>query len=186
MYKRQNNKENYLVHEPIEMEAIIQNTTDTVVRFVTKINGQEVEDTGFVENKAIRVKPKCPGKYSFDIYAKNVKSSEEYDSKREISIYVKEAMPVHSTKISVDKEDLKVGEEVTFEVTRQGGKDVCYEFYMMKENNWVLVQEYSKKNYYTFLPFSPGEYRLLVLSKSFYKKVNYEDYESINFNIKDK
>ena len=181
-----NNKENYLVHEPIEMEAIIQNTTDTVVRFVTKINGQEVEDTGFVENKAIRVKPKCPGKYSFDIYAKNVKSSEEYDSKREISIYVKEAMPVHSTKISVDKEELKVGEEVTFEVTSQGGKDVCYEFYMMKENNWVLVQEYSKKNYYTFLPFSPGEYRLLVLSKSFYKKVNYEDYESINFNIKDK
>ena len=92
-------------------------------------------------------------------------------------------MPVNSTKVVANKKEIKVGEEVTFEVTSKGGKNVCYEFYMMKENNWVLVQEYSKKNYYTFLPFSKGQYRLLVLSKSFYKKVNYEDYESITFNI---
>ena len=31
--------------------------------------------TGFIENKAIKVKPKCPGKYSFDIYAKSIKST---------------------------------------------------------------------------------------------------------------
>lgn len=177
------NKEVYLVNDTIEIEAIMQNTTDTIVRFVTKINGQEVEDTDFVENKAIRVKPKCPGKYSFNIYAKNVKSTDEYDCKKEIIIYVKDAMPINSTKVTVSKSEIKVGEEVTFEVKSKGGKNVCYEFYMMKEKNWVLVQEYSKKNYYTFLPFSKGEYRLLVLSKSFYKKVNYEDYDTVNFNI---
>lgn len=182
-YVLTNNKEIYLVNDVIEMEAIIQNTTDTVVRFITKINGQEVEDTGYVENKAIRVKPKCPGKYVFNIYAKNIKSNEEYDSKKEVIIYVKDVMPVNSTKIVANKKEIKVGEEVTFEVNSKGGKDVCYEFYMMKEKNWVLVQEYSKKNYYTFLPFSAGQYRLLVLSKSFYKKINYEDYESITFNI---
>ena len=182
-YLLTNNKENYLVNERIDIEAIIQNTTDVLVRFVTKINGQEVEDTGFVENKAIRVKPKCAGKYSFDIYAKSIKSTDEYDCKKDISIYVKEVMPVHSTKIFTDKKNIKLGEEVTFEVSSKGGKDVCYEFYIMKKKNWVLVQGYSKKNYYTFLPFSQGEYRILVLSKSFYKKVNYEDYDSISFNI---
>lgn len=179
-----NNKENYLVHDVIDIEAILQNTTNSLVRFVTKINGQEVEDTGFVQDKAIRVKPKCPGKYSFDIYAKNTKSKEEYDSKKEVSIYVKEVMPVHSTQIISSEEEIILGKEVTFEVTSKGGKNVCYEFYIMKENNWALVQEYSKKNYYTFLPFSKGEYKLLVLSKSFYKKVNYENYDKIIFNVR--
>ncbi len=177
-------KEVYLVGDKIEIEIITQNTKNILLRYVTKINGHEVEDTGFIASKYIKVKPKCPGKYTFDIYAKNVQCKEEYDVKKELSIYVNEAIPITNTKVKLDSDDILVGKEITFEATSEGGKDVCYEFYIMEKGNWVRVQPYSKKNYYTFLPFTPGNYRVLVLSKSYYKNLNYEDYFDLEFKVK--
>ncbi len=176
-------KEFYLVGDTIEFEIIAQNTKNILLRYVTKINGHEVEDTGFVKSKYIKAKPKCPGKYTFEIYAKNILCKEEYDIKKEVSIYVNEATPVTNTKIKMDIDKIIEGKEVTFEATSEGGKEVCYEFYIMEKGNWVRVQAYSRKNYYTFLPFTSGNYRILVLSKSYYKKVNYEDYADLEFKV---
>lgn len=177
-------KEIYLVGDRIELETIAQNTKNILLRYVTKINGHEVEDTGFVESKRLRVRPKCSGKYTFEIYAKNILCNEDYDVKKEVSLYVHEATPVSNTKIKVKNQNIVVNNEITFEVTSEGGKEVCYEFYIMEKGNWVRVQAYGRKNYYTFLPFSTGTYRILVLSKSYYKKVNYEDYVSLEFEVK--
>jgi hypothetical protein len=173
----------HLVGQLIELEAIIQNTKSVLLRYVTKINGHLVEDTGFIQNKKIKVKPKCAGKYVFEIYAKNVKCECEFDSKKELSIYVSEASPVTGTKVICEKDDIEINKEVTFNAISNGGKDVCYEFYIMEKGNWIKVQEYSKKNYYTFMPFVQGEYRVMVFAKSFYKKVKYEDYGEFRFNI---
>lgn len=178
-------KESYVVGDRIEFEIITQNTNNILLRYVTKINGHEVEDTGFVKNKYIRVKPKCAGKYTFDIYAKNELCREEYDVKKELSVYVSESIPVTETKIKVDTNNIKVGKEVTFVASSKGGKDVCYEFYIMEKGNWKIVQPYSRKKYYTFLPFVKGNYRILVLSKSYYKKVSYEDYFNLDFKVED-
>ena len=177
-------KEFYLVGDTIEFEIIAQNTKNILLRYVTKINGHEVEDTGFIKNNNIKVKPKCPGKYTFEIYAKNVLCKDEYDVKKEISIYVNESTPVTDTKIKIDREIIIEGQEVTFEVTSKGGKEVCYEFYIMEKGNWVRVQGYSRKSYYTFLPFTSGNYKILVLSKSYHKKTNYEDYAYLEFEVK--
>lgn len=175
------NKSSYLVGDLIDIEAIVQNTRSVLIRYVTKINGHLVEDTGFIQNKKIQLKPKCSGKYTFEVYSKNVKCEEEFDSKKEVSIYVSEATPVTNTKILCDREEVVCNNEVTFKVTSVGGKDVCYEFYIMEKGNWIKTQSYSKKNYYTFIPFLKGEYRVMVLAKSFYKKVNYEDYGEFSF-----
>lgn len=175
------NKSSYLVGDLIDIEAVVQNTRSVLIRYVTKINGYLVEDTGFIQNKKIQLKPKCSGKYTFEVYSKNIKCEEEFDSKKEVSIYVSEATPVTNTKILCDREEIVCNEEVTFKVTSVGGKDVCYEFYIMEKGNWIKTQSYSKKNYYTFIPFLRGEYRVMVLAKSFYKKVNYEDYGEFSF-----
>nr|WP_278680203.1 triple tyrosine motif-containing protein [Clostridium paraputrificum] len=175
------NKSSYLVGDLIDIEAVVQNTRSVLIRYVTKINGYLVEDTGFIQNKKIQLKPKCSGKYTFEVYSKNIKCEEEFDSKKEVSIYVSEATPVTNTKILCDREEIVCNEEVTFKVTSVGGKDVCYEFYIMEKGNWIKTQSYSKKNYYTFIPFLKGEYRVMVLAKSFYKKVNYEDYGEFSF-----
>ena len=161
----------------------MQNTNNTLLRYITKINGHEVEDTGFVESKRMRVVPKCSGKYTFEIYAKNTLCKDDYDVKKEVSVYVHEAIPVRNTKIKIKNKELVVNNEVTFEVTSKGGKEVCYEFYIMEKGNWIRVQAYSRKNYYSFLPFSPGMYKILVLSKSYYKKSSYEDYTITEFKI---
>lgn len=175
------NKSSYLVGDLIDIEAVVQNTRSVLIRYVTKINGHLVEDTGFIQNKKIQLKPKCSGKYTFEVYSKNIKCEEEFDSKKEVSIYVSEATPVTNTKILCDREEVVCNEEVTFKVTSVGGKDVCYEFYIMEKGNWIKTQSYSKKDYYTFIPFLRGEYRVMVLAKSFYKKVNYEDYGEFSF-----
>ena len=175
----------YLVGDIINIETIVKNTKYVLTKFVTKINGYEVESTGFIGEKSIKIKPKCPGKYTFTIYAKNIKSTEEYDSKKEVSIYVHEVVSVNSTKLQLSSNSLKIGEEITFEAISKGGKEVCYEFYIMINGEWILAQGYSRKNYYTFIPFKAGEYRVLVLDKSFHKDVPYEDYDTIEFEVSD-
>lgn len=176
-------KELFLVGDEIDLEAVVQNTKNILINFVTKINGHEVEETGFMKNKKLVVKPKCSGKYTFEVYAKNVKCESGFDTKRDITIYVHEATPVTGTKIKIDKEPIKINTEVNFWAESTGGKDVCYEFYLMEKGNWVKAQSYSKKRYYTFIPFSKGKYRVMVLAKSFYKRVNYEDYCEIEFTV---
>ena len=174
-------KDHYIVGDTIEVESIVQNTKNVLMRYITKINGYIVEDTGYIINKKFKGKLPCSGKYTFEVYAKNEKCHGEFDSKKEFNIYVSEANPVTNTKIFLDKELVEVNKEVTFSVDSNGGKDVCYEFYIMEKGNWIKAQNYGRKKYYTFIPFLKGEYRVMVLSKSFYKKVNYEDYDELNF-----
>lgn len=177
------NKDQYLVGDVIELEAITQNTRSVLMKYITKINGHLVEETEFIKNKRMRIQPKCPGKYTFEVYAKNIKCEDDYDSKKEISLYVSEATPITSTKIVSEEKEFKVNNEITFKAESSGGKEVCYEFYIMERGNWIKAQNYSRKNYYTFIPFIGGEYRVMLLAKSFYKKVNYEDYDELTFTV---
>ena len=128
--------------------------------------------------------PKIPGKYTIKVYSKNVKCKKEYDSKKEINIRIVEAPPVMNTKIKSNALDAVINKEINFEVSSTGGKEVCYEFYLMANEEWKKVQPYSRKNYYGFIPFVPGKYRILALAKSYYKKVSYEDYDEFEFEVK--
>ena len=58
------------------------------------------------------------------------------------------------------------------------------DYAIMINGEWTLAQGYSRKNYYTFVPFKSGNYRVLVLDKSFHKDVPYEDYDNIEFEVK--
>ena len=90
--------------------------------------------------------PKCQGKYTIEIYAKNTKCEEEYDNKKEVNFYISESSTVINTNLRYNKDKIKVNEDVTFYVESNGGKDVCYEFYIMEDGNWTRFQEYSRKN----------------------------------------
>lgn len=177
-------KETHLIGEAIEFECIIQNTKNVVVKYETKINGNSIEQTQFSKNKKLRFVPKIAGKYTIEVYAKNLKCKGEYDSKKQVSLYVSEAPPVIETKIITNKVEGDINEELTFEVISRGGKDVCYEFYLMENNEWKKVQAYSRKHYYSFIPFISGKYKILALAKSYYKKASYEDYDQIVFYVK--
>lgn len=176
-------REKYTVGDEISIDLIMEHYNDVLVRYVTKLNGRIIEDSEYRPYKPLTIRPKCAGKYSFEIYSKNILCKSAYDCKKEINIHVLEAMPVSNTILSIDNDKLELNNEVTVVASNEGGKQVVYEFYVNKEGEWHKVQEYSRKNYFTFVPFQEGKYKILVLAKSFYKKKAYEDYDEVEFEI---
>lgn len=176
-------KEYYMVGDKVELNIITQNTANTVVKYVLKISNHEVEQTDYTENKVYSFMPRCSGIYSIEVFAKNKDSDKVFDSKKSIVIKIHEALPVNNTKISCDKTEFLCNESITFTAKSQGGKDIIYEFYIMENEEWILVQNYSKKDYYVYIPFIKGTYKVLVLAKSQYYRGAYEDYDIITFSV---
>ncbi len=173
----------FLVGDKVDIEIITENTKDTLIKYITKINEQIVEETDYEVSKKINIIPKCSGKYTVEIYAKNKKCITEYDSKKEVKFYVNDCLPITSTRLISEKKEFKLNEEITLNVESDGGTEVCYEYYIMKDGDWNLVQNYSRKDYYTFRALKEGNYRVLVLAKSHYKKCAYEDYDMFEFKV---
>lgn len=174
-------KEYYLVGDTIEIESICQNTKDTLMKYVISVDGQVIEETAYIQNKKLIFSPKRSGKYIIDLFAKNIRCEKGFDCKKEVKIYINEAPPVTETKIHCDTTSFEINKEISFSVNSKGGKEVCYEFYIMEKGNWKIVQRYSRKNYYVFIPFTKGVYKILVLSKSYHKRCSYEDYDTFEF-----
>lgn len=179
-------REYYLLGDQIVLDVIIQDTKETLLKYVLQINGHKVEETDYVKSKRYMLTPKCSGKYAVKVYAKNEKSDKEFDSSKDISIVVNDALPVTNTKLKCDRFNFFTNEPIEVTAESNGGKDVVYEFYLMENKEWNLVQKYSKKNYYNFIPFTKGIHKILVLVKSSYKKIAYEDYCMIKIKVTEK
>ena len=178
-------REYFMVGDTISLQVISENTKTTLVNYVLKIDGHLVEQTNFVEHKNYEIKPKCSGIYLIELLAKNKLSTSEYDSKKEIKIEVHDNLPVTDTKILCDGTNFMVNETITFFAQSTGGKEVLYEFYLKEKGDWSLVQKFSRKDDYMFMPFTAGIYKMLVLSKSSYKSISYEDYDIIEIEVKE-
>lgn len=176
-------KEYYIVGDKISINSITRNTTNTVLKYILKINDRKVEETDYVSEKAYVFIPKRSGLYTVEIFAKNKDSDKPFDCKKDVKVEVHDAFPITNTKITCNKVKFTCNEDINFTVHSEGGKDIMYEFYVMEKGDWSLVQNYSKKNYYTFVPFLKEEYRVLVLAKSQYSEVSYEDYDTFIFNV---
>jgi hypothetical protein len=182
-YVLMSTREYYMVGDTVSLEIITENTKDILINYKLKINGHIVEQTNFVEHKNYELKPKCSGTYLIEIEAKNRASTNNYDSKREVKIEVHDTVPITNTVILCDKTKFMVNEAITFVTENYGGSSVVYEFYLMEKGDWNLVQKFSRKNDYTFMPFTKGIYRMLVLAKSFNKSISYEDYDILEIEV---
>lgn len=176
-------KESNLVGDTISFEVVARNTKDTRIKYILRIDGHKVEETDYVMSKRYSFTPKHSGSYSVEMLARNEKSPKEFDNKKDIKILVGDAPTVTNTKIQCDKTEISVNEPIILSVRSEGGKDVIYEFYLMEQGEWNLVQKYSKKNYYSFIPFTTGKLKILALAKSTYKECSYEDYDIMEFSI---
>lgn len=196
--------------ETIIIKAIPEGEVKTLYRF--KIEGEISEDSGYIEdniyqwnskkegnykitvmvkNEAMQgieyediehfeyeiVNPKCSGEYLAQILAKSLKSTEKYDCNREII----HRIPI---KIKSDNNEFYVNESMNFYVECDEEKDIYFEFYLMEKGEWRKIQKYSKKSFYSFIPFSEGEYKILVFAKGNHKNISYEAYDMLTFNTK--
>jgi hypothetical protein len=174
-------KEHYVVGDIIASRIIAQNTSKILFKYVLSINGHKVEETDFLKASRYEITPKCSGLYTLEVFAKNEESDKEFDSKKYVKLDISEALPITNTKIQFERTKLMINKAVTFTTCSEGGREVLYQFYLMEKGDWILVQDFSRTSHYTFIPFSIGSYRLLVLCKSRYKKCAYEDYSILEF-----
>jgi hypothetical protein len=179
-------REYYLVGDQVVLDVITRETQNTLIKYALLINGHKVEETDYVKGKRYIVTPKCSGRYSVKIYAKNENSTKDFDSVKDIALSVNDAPPIMNTMLKCDNIEFFCNEPVNVTAESFGGKDVVYEFYLMEKSEWTLVQSYGKKTYYTFIPFTKGVYKILVLAKSSYKKSAYEDYCIIDIRVNEK
>ncbi|WP_234121742.1 triple tyrosine motif-containing protein [Clostridium hydrogenum] len=177
-------KDYYMVGEKINVNVITMNTKNTLVKYVIKLNGRKVEQIDFGLEKSYEIVPKCAGDYEVIIYSLNKDSSDKFDDKRIIKLRVRDAKPITEMTIKCDRELPKINEAVTFNVDCTGGKCVIYEFYIRRGSEWKLVQKYSRKSFYTFMPFEKGNYEILVFCKSqFYSEKSYEAYSIFEMKV---
>lgn len=176
-------QETYVVGDNITLNTITQNTKNTLIKYSLYINDHKVEETEYVKNKKYVFVPKCSGSYTVEIYAKNIDSKKSFDCKKNVQIKIHDAIPITNTKVQCDKLQIYANEAVTFTASSEGGKEILYEFYLLENGEWNLVQGYSRKNYYGFVPFTKGDYKILALCKSRFKKCSYEDYGMFDFSV---
>lgn len=174
-------KDYQVIGDLLELKIITQKTKEILVKYNLKINGRSIEEIEYNHNLHYSFTPLYSGIYVIEIFAKNVLSQSEFDSKKTVEIIVHEAIPVANTKIKSDKINIELNEPVIFTVDSVGGKEVLYEFYIMENGEWSLVQKYSRNKMYSFIAFSKGNYKILVLSKSQYSKESYEDFDELEF-----
>lgn len=176
----------YVVGNSIDFHLVFQNTKNIVTKYSLKINDLLVEEVEYSNNNSYTFIPKHSGIYIITFYAKSDKSEETFDDKKQVKFIVKEAAPIINTEIQSDKVNIFCNEPITMTAKCDYGKDVVFEFYLMKDSEWNLIQPYSKKNYYTFIPYREDVYKVLVLTKSFYSNQSYEDFSTFEFHAKRK
>ena len=178
-------KECYMVGEPIVYNIVAQNTKNILFKYILAIDNSIIHETDFNSDVVFEHTPKVKGKYTLSVLAKSKESKLEYDTKKEVKLYIQDTLPISGTKIICEAkdDDLLINNSIFFSVINSGGIDVSYEFYLMEQDQWRRVQSYSRKNTYSFIPFKAGTYKLLVLSKSDHKTCAYEDYEIYEFKV---
>lgn len=175
--------DHYMVGDKIELTVISENTRNVINKYTLKINDRIVEETQYISDSRYIFTPKFAGFYEVEIFTKNKDSDKIFDCKKNVKLRVFDALPITNTSIECDKLKIIVNESINFSVSCDGGREVGYEFYLFENGEWNLVQKYSRKSYYTFIPFSTGYYKILVLSKSQFKKIAYEDYTILEFEV---
>lgn len=176
-------RKNYCIGSQIVFTLLSESKITTVSKYKLYIDNKLVEELPYNHNKTFVIYPTCSGEYRVEFYSKYENSDTEYMDKKVQTLYVREADPIESIGISCDRTVIRCREDVTFMTTVRGGRNVVYEFYIFKDGNWCLEQEYSKKSYYTLMPFKEGTSKLLVLAKNYASEADYDEFIICKFNV---
>ncbi|WP_142414236.1 triple tyrosine motif-containing protein [Hathewaya massiliensis] len=178
-----NPKDKYAIDEEIVFTILTENPKNTLTKYKLYIDEVLIEEIGYKESSEFSFLPRCIGTYRFEFYVKKKESTKKFDEVVDYTLNVDYSKPIERIDLECDKEFIRCNEDVTFTANTLGGKNVLYEFYILKHDNWELVQKYSKKNFYTMIPFKKGYYKILVLAKSFHKNIEYENYAIYKFYV---
>lgn len=134
------------------------------------------------ENKAVW-KPKCDGRYIIMAQIKNENSARSFDYISRREFIIGEAKETIIKQISLDKADIKVGDKININV-EVNKIPMLFRYWMMKDNKWELIKDYSPENVVNFTILCSGPHKILVECKNLDSSNDYDDFKSIYFNVK--
>ncbi|GAA0180682.1 triple tyrosine motif-containing protein [Clostridium sediminicola] len=176
-------KNEYLVGDKIVIDFHKNNIENLMYKYIIRLENTIIEEIDFSKNGKLIFQPRVEGGYSIDIVKKNIDTGIEKEYLNNTMICIKEFKTVKITDVHIDKDEYIIDYPITIRVESMYGEDVMYEFYINEDKNWKLVQNLSKKNYYTFLPRKLGKYSVFIIAKSRDSLSKYDDYKKIDLNI---
>ncbi|WBW98582.1 triple tyrosine motif-containing protein [Oceanirhabdus sp. W0125-5] len=176
----------YYVHDKIKFEIVGNIAKEIVYKYNVYLNGVHVEQCDYSEHKAYDFKLLNSGRYRFEFFCKNIKSNEEQDYIKNINVNVIGSRPITESYIKCDRDNINIFDEITFQGECNIKENIIYEFYLYENDGWRVLQKYSAKDFFTFIPKKAGEYRILMLVKHINNNESYEHYCINKFNVNEK
>ncbi|MCM1990178.1 triple tyrosine motif-containing protein [Oceanirhabdus seepicola] len=166
----------YYIHDKINFEIVGNKSKEMVYKYNVYLNGVHVEQSDYSEHRAYDFKLLNSGRYKFEFFCKNIKSEEEQDYIKNLHINVIGNRPITESYIKCDRENINMLDEITFQGECNIKENIIYEFYLYDNDGWRVLQKYSAKDFFTFIPKQAGEYRILMLVKHINNNGSYEHY----------
>ncbi len=176
----------YYVYDKINFEIVGNKSKEMVYKYNVYLNGVYVEQCDYSEHRAYDFKLLNSGRYKFEFFCKNIKSEEEQDYIKNIYINVIGRRPITESYIKCDRENINILDEITFQGECNIKSNIIYEFYLYDNDGWRVIQKYSAKDFFTFIPKKAGEYRILMLVKHINNNEAYEHYCINKFKVNGK
>ncbi|MCL2321472.1 MAG: hypothetical protein FWC47_05110 [Oscillospiraceae bacterium] len=177
------NEDNNLINKPVKINIITEDGRDTFVKYKILLDGHFLDETQYETINTITFTPKITGEYKLIVFCKNVRSKEEYDSKKIATIKVENALPVKNATIECLSSSMTVGEKLSFYVKSEDNYDTLYQFYLYENEAWKLIQDFSTNNNFSYVPASKGACKLIAICKNSLRIVNYDCVASCDYEI---
>lgn len=100
---------------------------------------------------------------------------------------VKEAYHYPAINVDAFSSDLTspqaVNKAIKLTATATGGYDKVYRFWIQEGTEWKMIQDYSTKNTYTWVPKVGGDYNFLVHVKDKYSSIDFDGLMTLDYRI---
>ena len=165
------------MNEFITIDFHKDNNKESKFKYIINYENVIIDETKFSKNTRLIIKPLSSGQYTINIVEKNNEKERVYTESALLEVEEYEKVAIKD--IHIDKTEYLLDKPITISVDTIKGKEIMYEFYYKEKDNWVMAQEYSKKNYYTYLPTKEGKISFFVIVKSTESNGKYDDYKKV-------
>lgn len=126
--------------------------------------------------------PERSGNYRVWVDVKDILSTKERDSYKEILYAIKDTAVINS--ITTDRTSPQsVNSAVNITAEAVGSSNILYRFWIYDGSNWSIVQNYSKSNSYKWIPSKTGSHRIWVDVKDQNSTNDVDSYKQIFYDV---
>jgi SpoIID/LytB domain protein len=169
-------------NKPITISADAAGGYDKVYRFWIQDGAEWKIVQDYSTKSTFEWLPKEGGDYKISVHVKDKYSSKDYDTYGALDYRILSAVDMKS--VTADKVSPQTaGTSIKVTANAEGGNEKLYEFNLLKDGVWTVVQEYSSQNTFQWNPTIAGDYKFSVHVKDVGSSASYDDYGVLDYKI---